>query len=1053
MSITSSVGLISGIDTAALIDQLIALDARPVTLIEARNATLTAQQGAFQELNAKLLTMKLSSDKIANVNTFRTTTVTSSNESIMTATSKSSAVPGTYDFVVSQLVSTQQMVTSGFADKDTTPVSSSAKTFTFEFGDGGLTTNTQLSQINGGEGFSRGKIRITDRSGTTEIVDLSTATTVNDVLDAINNATNISVTASVKGDHFVIEDNTGATTTNLIIADQGTTGSATSLGLVSSVAGNTITGQDINTIGENTLLSSINDGNGVRFNSNADLRITLRDGSTVDVNFSDEENIGDVIETINAAGGGNVTASINSDGTGLQLVDTTSGATTTQVTALNSSNAAADLGLLRSDIDNDGTLEGDRVIAGLNTKLLKSLRGGQGVTQTYSLLPQVLEGSTLLSSFFNGAGLSTTGTASPDVKVSPKSTVTVTNLDLDTLTTVQDLIDKFDTQFTGKLTISIEGTALRLTDNTGGVQDFIFSNYTSTNTAGELGWGPGILAGTTVLGNDLNPARIPTQDYGPGQVSITNSAGVTTEVDLSAARSVSDIVDLFNESGAGIEVSLNSAGNGLIFTDTAGGAGDLTIADVGDGAIASELNFAGTYSSGQASTGDLDVQYISEATKLDNLRNGLGVTRGKFIVTDSAGKSATIDLTQGDEITIGHVINEINGKGLSLNARINDTGDGILLEDTGPGVVAISVEEKGSTTAKTLGLLGTATAPGQDLDGSFEKTIEVTDTDTLQDIVDKITDSGIDIKASVINDGSTNNPYRLSLLSSKSGQSGAFIFDDGGLGLTTQTLVKAQNAKVFFGSSDPAKGVAITSTSNTISSVVPGVTLNLKNASNSSVRLVVDRDNQAASEAINKFVEDFNAVIEVIKTYDTYDSDTNTRGLLLGDSTLSRVSSALYSLTSSRNTDVSGIFNSLTQVGLKVGTGGVISFDSTKFTDALDSDRDAVEKLFTLRTSVTDEDTNVTTVTSSGFGYDFSQLLNRLTDTDGTVQSKLSSISNQLDLNNDRIENLNTLLADKRSRLQTQFNAMELALSELQSQSSSLTSLANLAANAGSSNN
>jgi flagellar hook-associated protein 2 len=1048
MSITSSVGLVSGIDTASLIDQLIALDSRPITLIQARNATLTAQQAAFQELNTALLSMKLSSDTIANVNTFRATSVTSSNESILTATSKSSAVPGTYDFVVSQLVSTQQMVSSGFSDTDTTPISNSDTTFTFEFGDGGLTTNTELSQINGGDGFSRGKIRVTDRSGTTEIIDLSTATTVDDVLDAINNATNINVTASVSGDKFVIQDNTGATTTNLTIADQGATGTATSLGLVASVASNKLEGTNVNTIGENTLLSTINDGNGVRFESAADLQVTLRDGSTVSVNFSSEKTIGDVIDTLNAAGGANFTASINSDGTGLQIVDNTSGSTSTTVTALNGSNAGADLGLIATDYDNDGTLEGDRVIAALNSKLLKSLRGGQGVTMGYSLAPQVLDGSTLLSSLFNGAGLSTTGNAVNDLVVSHKGTVTNKNIDLDSLTTVQDLIDFFDTQFAGNLTLSIEDTALRLTDNSGGTQSIVFRNFTSNDTAGDLGFYD-TATETTILGNDLDPARLPTQNYGPGQISITNSAGTTTEVDLADARSVSDLIDTINNSGAGVQVALNSAGNGLEFTDTAGGSGDLTISDVGGG-IASELNFAGTYSSGKASTGDLDVQYISEATKLDNLRNGLGITRGKFLITDSAGASSTIDLSQGDEVTVGDVIDEINSKGLQITARINDTGDGILIEDNGPGVVAISIEEKGSSTAESLGLLGTASAPGEDLDGSFETSIEILSTDTLQDVVDKITDANIDVKVSIINDGSDNNPYRLSFLSSQSGESGAFLFDDGGLGINTQTLVEAKNAKVFFGSSDPAQGVAITSTSNTITGVVPGVTLNLKNASTSSVRLVVDRDNEAVSEAISAFVEDFNAVIGIINTYDTYDSDTETRGLLLGDSTLGRVSQALYSLVSSRNTDVSGIYSTLTQVGVKVGSGGTIEFDTDKFITALDTDRDAVEKLFTLRTTVTEDD-NTKTVTASGFGYDFSQLLNRLTDTDGTLNSKLNSIENQLDLNNDRIEQLNDMLADKRSRLETEFNAMELALSELQTQSSSLTALANLASSSSSS--
>ena len=179
------------------------------------------------------------------------------------------------------------------------------------------------------------------------------------------------------------------------------------------------------------------------------------------------------------------------------------------------------------------------------------------------------------------------------------------------------------------------------------------------------------------------------------------------------------------------------------------------------GGIASELNFAGTYSSGTAKTGDLDVQYISEATKLENLRNGQGITRGEFRITVSSGASATVDLSQGDEITIGDVIDEINSKGLQITARVNDTGDGILIEDNGPGVVAISVEEKGSSTAASLGLLGTASAAGEDLDGSFETSIDILSTDTLQDVVDKITEANLDVKVSIINDGSEFDIVRL----------------------------------------------------------------------------------------------------------------------------------------------------------------------------------------------------------------------------------------------------------------------------------------------------
>ena len=44
--ISSSTGLISGLNTSALIDQLLAVESRPKTLIQARVAKLQTQQAA-----------------------------------------------------------------------------------------------------------------------------------------------------------------------------------------------------------------------------------------------------------------------------------------------------------------------------------------------------------------------------------------------------------------------------------------------------------------------------------------------------------------------------------------------------------------------------------------------------------------------------------------------------------------------------------------------------------------------------------------------------------------------------------------------------------------------------------------------------------------------------------------------------------------------------------------------------------------------------------------------------------------------------------------------
>lgn len=1049
--ITSGVGLISGINTAQLIEQLIALETRPKQLVEQRNAVLTAQQVAFQGINAKLLALKLTADKIANLSTFNATSASSSNESVLTASSSSASVPGTYDFVVSRLVSTQQAITKGFADPNSTPIAPQGADLSFEFGDGRLDSDTSLSRLNGGDGVTRGKIRITDRSGSSAIIDLGAALTVNDVLDQINTASNINITASVDGDGFKIVDNSGATATNLSVANVGSTNTATSLGIAGSVAGSTLTGQNINTVGVTTRLHNLNDGNGVRYNDVLnDFNVALRDGTSFDVNLTTATTLGEVIGTINTAAGANATASINDSGTGIKIVDNTAGLNTTTVTALNNSQAAADLGILTSDINGDGTLEGDRVIAGLNSKLLKNLRGGQGVSYGFSLGPRELKTTTLLSDLFNGAGMATSGTIANDIRIfSRQTTATSYQINVDALTTVEDLINAFDSATGGRVTLSIEGNQLRATDNTGGSHNLTIYSINSGTVTDQLGLTVNA-AVSTVLGNDTYPPHEVLQDYGPGQMLVTNRSGVETEIDFSSARSVQDILRIVNESGAGITASLNTAGNGITLTDTSGGSGDLIIADY-SGTLATDLGIAGTHTASKVETGNLQARYVSEATLLDSLRGGKGVTRGKFTITDSAGGSATVDLTQGDEKSINDVLKEINSRGLQINARINDTGDGILIEDTGPGVVALKIVEAGSTTARDLGILGEATTPGDDLDGSFEKTISLEATDTLDDLVTKIADAGIDIKATIVNDGTSGTPYRLSLLSTVAGKAGEFVFDDEGLGFGASTLVKAQNAAVFFGSSDPARGVAITSATNTLNAVIPGATINLKGASTTPTRVVISRNDEEISTTINKFVTDFNGLADSLDSLDSYDAETEQKGLLLGDSTIARVRSAMFSLVNQRVSDVSGQYVTLSQVGVKVGPGSRLVFDESKLQTALSNDREAVKQLFTLKTTTTDAE-GLIKVATAGFGTKLSELIKSLTDsTNGALKLKDDALTNVIELNKDRITSLDARLEARRQRLQFQFDAMERALAQLQSQGTALSSFQPLQASSSSS--
>ncbi|MEP0919876.1 DUF4347 domain-containing protein [Leptolyngbya sp. DQ-M1] len=104
-------------------------------------------------------------------------------------------------------------------------------------------------------------------------------------------------------------------------------------------------------------LASLNAGAGVQNTAGkADIKITLRDGTSFEVDFDDATTVGEVISRINA--NGKVTASISADKTGLKLVDTTSGNTAFTIAAINSSLAGLGLGIVGSDVDKDGAIAG-----------------------------------------------------------------------------------------------------------------------------------------------------------------------------------------------------------------------------------------------------------------------------------------------------------------------------------------------------------------------------------------------------------------------------------------------------------------------------------------------------------------------------------------------------------------------------------------------------------------------------------------------------------------------------------------------------------------------
>ncbi|MBL8991191.1 MAG: hypothetical protein JNJ48_06385, partial [Phycisphaerae bacterium] len=101
---------------------------------------------------------------------------------------------------------------------------------------------------------------------------------------------------------------------------------------------------------------------------------------------------------------------------------------------------------------------------------------------------------------------------------------------------------------------------------------------------------------------------------------------------------------------------------------------------------------------------------LDRDTKLSTLNGGAGVARGRIQVTDSAGASATVDLSRAE--SINDVLTALNGlSGVRLSARID--GDRLVVTDAAGGVGRLTIADAaGYSTATSLGIAGQADATG-----------------------------------------------------------------------------------------------------------------------------------------------------------------------------------------------------------------------------------------------------------------------------------------------------------------------------------------------------
>jgi len=1044
--ISSGVGLVTGIDSSSLIDQLIALESRPIVSLQSRVKEIDTRRTAFLELSAQLLSIRNSVANFSKPSFFKRFTATSSNEQVVTATAGENALPSTTTFRVRSLVASHSLISRGFASANNAPVG--AGTITLEVGHGRVNDGTELDMLNSGSGVGRGVIRITDRSGASAEIDLTTALTVEDVLRAINSEPGINVHARVTGipaydfagnqilgDRIVVEDSSGGSG-NLIITDIGGGTIAADLGIAANAAADRIDGHDLVRLSGNTSLALLNDGNGVGGTGGVltkkDLTFTSSTEGSFNVSFSSYIDDATDLRVLNAGAGVRLGV--------IRITDHHGKSVDVDLRDLGQSRPAT-LGDIKSRINQaaqDAGMSVSVVIgnasssAGDRNHLIVSDASTPPEGQTGVLKIEDVEGA-------SAADLGIAG-ESEESDLSGRNLYSVTTLG-DVIRAINFAAGNSFVQ----ASISDDGNGLVLSAQGFGNEVTVSSaqnaDGTTSTAARDLGLDgatfsssdsgfqtrPLIAGLNTVLLHSLNGGR-GTQT---GSIAITDRNGAATTIDLTAARTLHDVIDLINADGTtGITASVNAAGTGLALTDHSGGFGNIVVTDL-SGTLAADLGLAGTHAASVGNTvdgGNAQRQYITENTLLSTFNLGRGVAAGDIKITTADGATRTISLT-GVNTTVGSVLRKLQGAG--IEARINDTGDGILVVDTTSGDHALTIENvDGGSTASDLRIAGTAAAGRTEIDGSFETRIQIGAGDSLDEVARKINDAGAGISAAVLNSGSAITPFSLTLTSETTGRRGQLTIDTGGIDLGLQTLSRAQDAVVSIGDAEGGTRL-VTSSSNTLDNVVAGVTFDLLSTSNEDVTVNVAQNVDGIVESINLFVEQYNKTLDTIAEGDTFDQETYERGPLFGDFTVDQVQSRLRTAMLSQVEGVDQAFSRMFSVGLRLGSGGRLEFNEDTFREAYERSPEKVEDLFVHP--------------GSGFGTTIQSAIDGMTDDfDGLLTRKDQLLEDQKGLLNDRIDQLNVLIEAKRARLEAQFVALESAVAGLQNQQTALADLQNL---------
>lgn len=187
MSNISFGGLASGLDTSSLIQQLLSIESRPITLLSRQRATLLSQSDAYKDLNTRFNGLKNAAFELTKISSLVGRKANSSDTDTLVTTANANASSGAYEVEILRLATATRLKTGSATGQGNDL--------------GGVADNTDFSaeqvvQLNLNhrlkEDLTAGNFYVNNQE-----VTVSNTDTLSDIFNKINTATGGSVTGQL----------------------------------------------------------------------------------------------------------------------------------------------------------------------------------------------------------------------------------------------------------------------------------------------------------------------------------------------------------------------------------------------------------------------------------------------------------------------------------------------------------------------------------------------------------------------------------------------------------------------------------------------------------------------------------------------------------------------------------------------------------------------------------------------------------------------------------------------------------------------------------------